>query len=273
MPLFFLISGYLNNEKRNLSLLKKNVRSLIKPAYSILGFDILISLAQCVLGMEQWPDLRSIMETLILYKGCWKNYPIWFLMTLFVCKSITLILGKTGSGFIAIIGAAVCAFGINEQLSVFWLFTTISAMPFFIIGIFMKNRQLPTIGKTKEIVIIVSWVLLALFNGQIDMYQQENGRQWILFALTGVLGTCIVIYISKWFELHKNKISLLFVTLGRNSLIILVTHYYWCRIILPKLLQAVNLNILYNSIVFQILMTAIVVEVYAYLFIRREKNA
>ena len=130
MPLFFLISGYLNKENRTLKRLKKDAVSLIRPAYIILGIDTLISLFQCVIGVDLWPDRKAVFETVILYKGLWKNYPIWFLMTLFVCKLLVVVFGKKRCYGIALVCAGCCILNLNEMLPAFWLFTTISAMPF-----------------------------------------------------------------------------------------------------------------------------------------------
>ena len=47
MPLFFLISGYLNKENRTLKKLKKDAVSLIRPAYIILGIDTLLHQKDC----------------------------------------------------------------------------------------------------------------------------------------------------------------------------------------------------------------------------------
>lgn len=108
--------------------LKKDEVSLIRPTYIILGIDTLISLLQCVIGMDSWPDRKAVFETVILYNGLWKNYPIWFLMTLFVCKLLVVLFGKKGCYGIALVCAGCCILNLNEMLPAFWLFTTISAI-------------------------------------------------------------------------------------------------------------------------------------------------
>ena len=273
MPLFFLISGYLNKENRTLQKLKKDAFSLIRPAYIILGIDVFISIFQCVLGMDPWPDRKVIFETIILYKGLWKNFPIWFLMTLFVCKSLVTLFGSKWCRIIALICAGCCILNLNGNLPAFWLFTTISAMPFFTFGMSMRDKDNLEVGKNEMVVISGLWIAIALFNGPVDMYQQDNGKAWILFAITGVLGTYVTICISKWIEKKKSRVNLLLSTIGKNTIAILLTHYYLCRIIIPKALQVIHHKEIYNSVVFQIFITSVLIEIYFYLFKRRRKSA
>ena len=273
MPLFFLISGYLNKENRTLQKLKKDAFSLIRPAYIILGIDVFISIFQCVLGMDPWPDRKVIFETIILYKGLWKNFPIWFLMTLFVCKSLVTLFGSKWCRIIALICAGCCILNLNGNLPAFWLFTTISAMPFFTFGMSMRDKDNLEVGKIEMVVISGLWIAIALFNGPVDMYQQDNGKAWILFAITGVLGTYVTICISKWIEKKKSRVNLLLSTIGKNTIAILLTHYYLCRIIIPKALQVIHHKEIYNSVVFQIFITSVLIEIYFYLFKRRRKSA
>ena len=123
------------------------------------------------------------------------------------------------------------------------------------------------------VVISGLWIAIALFNGPVDMYQQDNGKAWILFAITGVLGTYVTICISKWIEKKKSRVNLLLSTIGKNTIAILLTHYYLCRIIIPKALQVIHHKEIYNSVVFQIFITSVLIEIYFYLFKRRRKSA
>lgn len=53
----------------------------------------------------------------------------------------------------------------------------------------MRDHKIPEVGSYKSVVIIEVWGAIALFNGPVDMYQQDNGKSWLLFAISGVLGT------------------------------------------------------------------------------------
>lgn len=64
----------------------------------------------------------------------------------------------------------------------------------------MRDHKIPEVGSYKSVVIIEVWGAIALFNGPVDMYQQDNGKSWLLFAISGVLGTYATIYASKWVE-------------------------------------------------------------------------
>ena len=86
-----------------------------------------------IMSMQRIATYGSFLQafdTVILYKGLWKNYPIWFLMTLFVCKLLVVVFGKKRCYGIALVCAGCCILNLNEMLPAFWLFTTISAMPF-----------------------------------------------------------------------------------------------------------------------------------------------
>lgn len=72
----------------------------------------------------------DILETIIVYDGLWKNYPVWFLMTLFMCRFMANVFSKRECCIIVILSMLCCSLGLNANLPAFWLFTVLSAWPF-----------------------------------------------------------------------------------------------------------------------------------------------
>lgn len=98
-------------------------------------------------------------------------------------------------------------------------------MAFFAIGMYVQNRkQKVKNGWKKNIVIAGLWLILSVFNGKVDMYQQINGRNWMFFCVTGLLGTYLILYISRYIETKQGSVSYFLNMLGKNTMIILITH-------------------------------------------------
>jgi fucose 4-O-acetylase-like acetyltransferase len=261
MPLFFWISGYFDKNTSVEKCVQKALKRLIIPAYIIVLFDILIYFAQCIVGSHSFPDLKEILSTLVLYGGVWKNFPIWFLMTLFVCKLMRCILGEKASYVVALLCMGTCALGVNSLFPTFWLLTSIGAFPFYMLGRLFAIKKIAW-KKSLIALQIIMLIVVAQLNDQTDMYLQTNGKNWILYFLTGMLGTSVVMFFSNL--LHKNnyRIKGYLTLLGENSITVLLTHYYFCRLILPKGLNFVNLGGLYDNTVFQLVMTFIIAVLY-----------
>lgn len=268
MPLFFIISGYFDKEKPLHIVLKNNLFSLIFPAYGALVFDIFCLIAFSLINNINLPNLHSWLDGIILHGGVWWNYPVWFLMTLGVCKILKCCLNKVNfilTECVALIFVIFCAFNFNSYLPNWWLTNSIMAFPFFIIGVLIRKYNLfETILHLNIIWLILGtflWISFAIFNGYTDINIQENGNNYLIFLLTGMLGTLCLVRITK--SIKCVHIRNVFSLLGKESMIILISHYYLCRKICPEVLALFNLE---NNLLIQIIVTLIITIIY-YIFL------
>lgn len=94
-----------------------------------------------------------------------------------------------------------------------------------------------------------------------DINIQSNGRCYLLFLATGVMETLVVVYLSEWIE--DGKLADVLKVVGKNSFIILITHYYICRGIIVTGLKYWGIK---SNTVIQLVLTILIIGVYYSIF-------
>ena len=267
MPLFFIISGSLNKDSPLRQCLKNGMQKLVLPTYQILAFDLMLRILKSVLEHSQFPSLAELVNGLLIHGGVLWNAPVWFLMTLFACRLGKSLLSSLNNKIEVtfVIGCIlVCLFNINVKFPSWWLTNVIMSFPFFWLGTKIKKYIVNTSNETSKTILIVlclMWIIVAYLNGYTDINIQCNGRSYLLFLFTGISGTLIVIELSKWIE--KLKIANVLEIVGKNSLIVLLTHYYICRGLIPYAIHFLKIG---PNYIVQIVLTIIIVSIYYRVF-------
>ncbi len=144
-----------------------------------------------------------------------------------------------------------------------WILCVIYAFPFYTIGNIIKKKNIVKSKQENQKLTILSMIIeilllgiFASFNGYTSMIEQIFGKSYLIFLITGIIGTILVIDIS--FMLRKIEIGKVLGKIGQNTIIILLTHYYICRAIIPWLLQKINLYHYQENIIMQIILTGII---------------
>ena len=261
MPLFFILSGYFYNEKKPVSLsIKKDFHKLILPAYGVLLFDSLVSVIKSVFDKAAWPTLIDWMEGIILYEGVLWNSPVWFLLTLFLCKNIFLLCSRIHKSLpyvIMSIFVIACSLNLNMFLPSWGGINIIMAFPFFAAGVILKHLNYKQPGILVNLILTVTWVLASIYNGYTDIHIQMNGNNYLIFLFTGIAGSYLCVALSTL--ISKISLGSFLKKLGADSFIILLTHYYICRGIVPKILKRIDVQ---SNIYIQIGLTGIIVTLY-----------
>lgn len=179
MPLFFAISGYLSKPTTIKEIFKKGIRKLVLPTYLILTLDCLIRVVESLLSLNSWPSISEWINGLLIHGGVLWNLPVWFLMTLFVCR----ILGQLNNRILWIIFAIcdfICIVGVNTKVPQWWLTNTIMAFPFYYLGLISRQYNILKLwNNTKirwKIIGFCVWVVIALYNGYTDINTHSNGK-------------------------------------------------------------------------------------------------
>ena len=141
----------------------------------------------------------------------------------------------------------------------------IMSFPFFWLGTMKKYCNAFKSCKTDKNVLLIAlgliWMLASYWNGYTDINIQCNGRSYLMFLFTGAAGTLIVVELSK--QIEKLKISKVFELVGKNSLVILLTHYYVCRGIIPEGMKILQIT---SDYILQIVLTIVIIGTYYCIF-------
>ena len=273
MPLFFIISGlFLNMKKNGYQSIKKDVFKFILPAYEVLIFDIIIKYSRCLLaGRVEKPLLIDWGKGALLYGGVLWNSPVWFLLTLFLCKYLFIFLYQL-QPILPYVCALLCigvnCTDINNIFPSWWPFNVVMAFPFLVIGVLAKpyKKSVMTFKAWRNIPLTALWIVLSLYNGYTDIHIQMNGKSYLLLLITGTLGSYLCIQLSSM--ISKTNLCGLFECVGHHSFIVLITHYYICRGLIPFILNYFNIEV---NIWMQCFMSFVIILLYYGLFLNNSK--
>lgn len=264
MPLFLIISGYCFTVTSAGTVLKKMVKRYLVIAYATLIFDIAL---QFVLygKANPFPDGVQWLKTFSLYRGLWLNVPIWYLFTMTLCQILCLWCTAFSLRIIPVLVGGMIL--LDESVSFpirWWGLATLFAFPFFAAGFLLRqtgfSNKLPM--RRHVGLLIISFLVAVYSNGFTDIYAMNKGRSYLLFLYTGLVGTYLLIRLSRWivqkWALSKHFFSLL----GQNMFWILITHYYICRHLIPGALRYTNHVSWGENIVFQVFASGGIIATY-----------
>ncbi|OHD38167.1 MAG: hypothetical protein A2015_15015 [Spirochaetes bacterium GWF1_31_7] len=262
MPLFFFISGYLYRISKNVDfkIYIKNKFSLLIYPYFIFGFlSYIIYLIGYIIivkykGITNIPNFQS--GIIIPFVGLFfskinngylnVNMPLWFLPCLFVVQSFFYILRKVIKSeyllFFVILSLSVLSYYFfNEKIFLPWsIDTAMVALLFYYSGYLMFQYKKYIIDtKFSKFILIISLILSMIFsllNITVIMGENIYGN-FFIFLLSAISGIIFIILFSK---LNKSKVM---IEVGRNSLLILVTHGVFIYVLKALFIFFFNINL------------------------------
>ena len=217
MPLFFIISGFLYKNKGIKGEMKSSLYALVIPYY-IFNAIYLIPLT----GGEY--KTSYILDILIgnQERLCGLMIPLWFLVSLFVIRVFCTLFEHIGwKHLLCSLLVSIFVFRIlgieNGNFDPFQIKTSCFALPFFIIGILMKQHfhSIKAIngGKGPTLAVVMIAVMVFVMLGLYNMYLNNN--------VTGVFECNYGKYISLYY------ISTSGIVLGILFLSFLFLNYRW----------------------------------------------
>lgn len=271
MPLFFLISGYLwNNHSINI-MIKKRIKSLVRPylIFSLIYF--FIDLLWKALINDETHSLSTI-KAILLFPTY--NMPIatalWFLPCMFIASIIySLLSGNSrfkviGILSISIIGTIYSSF--SKIMLPFALEPVSVAVFFILIGEYTNKFDLRNRLPYKDIPFFILFflhIILSFINRSVDM---RSARYNIvpLYFLNGIMGTSIYYQVSRYITRLSSKIGRYVCRyiqeIGRHSIIYLCTHQLFLKILKSLLIDNHSLNS-FNKAIFHIVIFCITIIV------------
>lgn len=240
MPLFFLISGFLYSDRKNV---KTYIWGKVKSLYIPFVFWNIIGLVFWSVYSHKFLVKQIVLVLLTLTKDGQLFGATWFLATLF---QVTLIYrltdyflkGNKYKSYILLVLfslAGIVGFVITLPLT---LSRTLILSMFFAIGAFAKNKGISfSISKSKMITSISFTVLFFVIGYFNDAKMSANEySNPVLFVIGATISSYALIYFSRCLEENKNiilsKLVAILSFIGRNSLDIVIWHFVAFRIVI-----------------------------------------
>ena len=254
MPLFFMLSGLFVSDKDAFpAFFQKKFRSLYIPFAFFITIDIVISFLTQLKTEQLSQCLISAMTSLPKYLGLrfyTRNGPVWFLFVLFILQILLYFLQRTRyilyacTALSAALTVILSHFGFPEQN--LW-FNVIPAFAFFAVGFLFKKQilMLPPaeICSRRKIwmllplaILVVPYAFSADFNDNVDIIWHCYGNSIALFYLNAFSG-CILFTILCAVPYALPRLRKIVIWFGKNSVYILVTHYYITKFGVAQLLK------------------------------------
>ncbi len=272
MPMFMMLSGYLFKPRPVGSIVTRGTKNFLLAAYATLMIDIAISFYTLADEKAPLPTGGDWLETFLLYDGLWRNLPVWYLFAMVICQAVSAVLLKGGPLLLAFTAAGATVFNLSLSTRiVWWPISTLFAFPFFALGVLFGQKELaePIQRRWKWLLApsFAGLMYVAFFNGYTDMYSHIPGKSYLLFIVSGLLGTVFMIAFSTGLRRFGGIAADFFCYLGKNTFLILITHYNICRWLVPTLLDAFNKEWLAQKFLFQASVTCLLIFLYCGFFL------
>lgn len=250
MPLFFIISGILLKNERSLkNEIVKIIRTLLIPYFLIGIIDGIIYYAFLI--NEESLSVKHVLKYIIgifcggdLYDKAhiYPAGPIWFLYSLFIIKIMALYTLNKKTLTIILMVLSVFIMFTNKNFLPFKIDSSFSGFFFFMVGYIFKDYWWKFINSkavfTNFICLIISTVITITIY---VIYKNMNVSQGfsininyyspipLLFIMSGISGTCMIISISKILSFLKFKFIYYFsvgmiIPLGFQKIIMLMLY-------------------------------------------------
>lgn len=237
MPMFFIVAGYFSKSYDEVDSVKQSVKRyfvrLFLP-YALTQLAILCwGVMLVMIGKSEWNEVIRGILSLFWADIYGPSTPwgvlglgvTWFLMALFVAKTLLLVLVSRLKGWAIPVSfvIAIASLLIHQVFpySIWCITIGMTALPFVTIGWWLRNHPAPM---WMMVVAILGW-LVAIKYSQMDMYMFQYNH-YPLDVIGALGGTSFLYLLSKWMANHLKAIGKVFAYLGIISLAIMCMHHF-----------------------------------------------
>lgn len=236
MPLYFFLSGiFFKDYGGCIKTLLRKCDKLLLPFIFFLAVNIIISYVMKAVSHSPLPELSEFFP-----HGRISILSIWFLLSLFWLSTLYSIAYAFTDKIMPLAIISLCFSAIGITLSrqgiilPLYLDSTLSLSPFFFMGICLKRTSILTPNSIDRYNIPIA-VVLFIAAGLIGYANNLAYLNWSLNKLGGnialhFLQTCLVVFAMILLCKSINRLPLVSY-IGRYSIIILVTHGIYIRIV------------------------------------------
>lgn len=215
MPLFFVLSGYLFKVLPIKDRIRKDFQRLIIPYLGINGICFMLWLIGGYLIKPEYHwSVKPVVQRLgaiLLGIGYDTDFwiavctPLWFLIALFIVRCLCNIISSSLyfilSLTILVIGYVFVHFDVHLYFSIN---SAVMALPFFIVGIWMKKCLL-RVHWVWSIVCLGILFFASHYNGRVDMATFRYGQSMLLYYIGGFAGTFFIFAIAQLLNRFSNR--------------------------------------------------------------------
>ena len=247
LPIFFIISGslaqYFSYKKYTIKeYFAKKLKNLFVP-YIIFSFinAVFYLLYSYLLDDFSKELIYSTVIKIITLRGLCGT---WFLPCLFGCEMIFFILNKIfrEERYVKFIILCLFIFSFSNMFSEDSLMCVFirmfTATGFFAVGYYMYNFIEKVKPKTSYILLLLILnIIMTIYNGHVEIYLILY-KNPLIYVINSIIGSFMVILLCK--KIKKQKFLSF---MGRNSLIVLVTHFIIVNMLITvylKILGSIN---------------------------------
>lgn len=242
MPLFFVISGYLHRQEKLTYYFVwggKTWRTLVIPyiLYQLIYFPFaLIHYKAEILHPSLWVKLMAGVVAGDGYDTPFSNpvcLPCWFIICIIQIRLLFLIIpiGKISSFLLCTLSVVTLTLrGYFHMDFYFCIDSTLMAIPYYLLGYGMKSKSAVDKGfNTKCLLAIAIFAGLSVYyilkcNGAAQMNGPSYGRNIFVNYIAGILGSFMVLAISKCLESRFHKRGFVRI-ISRNTLFLIFYHW------------------------------------------------
>ncbi len=236
MPLFFFVAGYFSKSYVDGTTSWMHVRRFSKrliPPFVVTQLAIVAwTILMVFTKHEGWnPVIRDSLSLIwadvdgpMTPWGKLTIGVIWFLLALFVAKSLLIPLSRLKQWAIPVsLALALGAFLLHKVLpySIWCISLGLMALPFVTIGWWVREHPFPL---WLNLLAIGCWIAAICFSG-LEMYT-FTWKCYPLDVLGAYGGTYCVYWVSKWMSTYLKPVSKVFAYLGLLSLAIMCVHCF-----------------------------------------------
>lgn len=240
MPLFFLVSGYLWKQRRNIEEISRNGRRLLVPVIFTSTLALMLSLIWSPFDIESIPSPKNCLEALLfcstgsvnpdkIWGGFAGTGKVWFLAALFWSKSIYNVLSwhlKKHFLFLVCLVVSILSVYATNFVNLPWCFLQgMNCLVFVSIGAIVRSIEMSSLydSKLKKfiwVMLILIWILFVPYN-KLNIYHFMWNEIVIVNIVAACIGTMSCYYFAKWISNRNEFLSSRISLIGRYSLVIL----------------------------------------------------
>ena len=247
MPMFFIVAGYLFNNKKYGDMkitkyIKIKAKSYLFPYFIYSFINLVLQIFWNLFFYKKFIGVKQILDYVFAILYCYAGESrmpncssVWFLMCLFWASMLFWIINKYAEKFTFIFAALSLCISYCIGLFIdfrlpFNLPTAFMAVFFMWLGLLLKKYDL--IGKVSGlnaqgytflfVIVVIFGLIAGYFNIQVGMNENNYGNL-MLFLLSSILLSFAVMIFSNRIRFFRNRY---FIYLGKNTMLIIGFNFF-----------------------------------------------
>ena len=270
VPVFFILSGYTQKGKMDLSSFQRRTKKILLPylAFTFIGLPFF-----GYLMIRKDYSLPDILLNMLYVKGKVENNPLWFLVVMFEISTITFITRLPSKSLVTQTLAYICSVILGgvaynqlatlRVLNLFGINRAIVCFSFYIFGMLIRKIQIINRNQMLMILLptsIINFIFSYILNSKVSIYEFDIGN-YCYFQIAALCGSIAFIIVCKLFFDRKGFLS----DISRYSILFLGIQYF---IIVPFriIMRKMNLNGSITYDIWMVLITCLMVLMIPFIY-------